>query len=178
VGVARSRTLLALCLALLRHPSGLSDATRGARGSAPAASPQMAVTGFLSSRNQEAAGQSTNFGQMALARLSDKASWLMPPDTAETRVSASPRLSLATLPNYALVESRRLRCAPPQPGAAPRHTPAPVPATPSPRSTASPAPTSTGPTPGASTNGSAQPLSCPRNGANSRTASARSGHRG
>src|SRR6266496_5885243 len=43
----------------------------------------------------------------------------MPPDTAETRVSASPRLSLATLPNYALVESRRLRCAPPRPGAAP-----------------------------------------------------------
>ena len=41
--------------------------------------------------------------------------------------------------------------------------PAPAPATPSPRSTASPAHTSTGPTPGASTSGSAQPLSCPRN---------------
>jgi len=79
---------------------------------APAASPQMAVTGFLSSQNQEAAGQSTNFGQMALARLSDKASWLMPPDTAGTRVSASPRLSLATLPDYALVESRRRLTAP------------------------------------------------------------------
>jgi hypothetical protein len=36
----------------------------------------------------------------------------------------------------------------------------------------------TGPTPGASANVSAQPLSCPRNGANSRTASARSGDRG
>jgi hypothetical protein len=107
VHVARSRTPLALCLALLRHPSGLVGVTGGARAFAPAASPQMAVTGFLSSRNQEAARQSTNFGQMALARLSDKASWLMPPDTAETRVSASPRLSLATLPNYALVESRR-----------------------------------------------------------------------
>jgi hypothetical protein len=68
--VARSRTPLALCLALLRHPSGLGDATCGARRFAPAASPQLAVTGFLSSRNQEMAGQSTNLGQMALARLS------------------------------------------------------------------------------------------------------------
>jgi hypothetical protein len=89
--VARSRTPLALCLALLRHPSGLGDATCGARRFAPAASPQMAVTGFLSSRNQEMAGQSTSLGQMALARLSAEASWLVPPDTAETRVSASPR---------------------------------------------------------------------------------------
>jgi len=58
-----------LSLALLRHPSGLGGATRGARDFISAASPQMPVTGFAASRYKETAGQITNSGHLALARL-------------------------------------------------------------------------------------------------------------
>ena len=78
---------MALCLALLRHPSGLGGGTHSARGFTSAASPQVTVTSFPASRKQRTAGQSTNSGHLALARLSDEASWLVPPGTAETRVS-------------------------------------------------------------------------------------------
>jgi hypothetical protein len=85
---------LALCLALLRHPSGLGDAIRGARGFTPATSRQLAVIGFPASRDQETAGQSTDYDHLALARLSAEASWQVPPDTAETRCSHQAHVAL------------------------------------------------------------------------------------
>ena len=91
VGVARSRTPLALCLALLRHPSGLGDAARGASGSTCAASPQVVVMGFPASHDRETAGEGTNCRHLALARFSYEASWQVPPDTAETRCSVHPK---------------------------------------------------------------------------------------
>jgi len=79
-GIARAGPAgspLALCLALLRHPSVLGGGTRSARGFTPAASPQVAVTSFPAGRNQGTAGQSTNSGHLALAGLSDEAPWLV-----------------------------------------------------------------------------------------------------
>jgi hypothetical protein len=94
VGVARSRTPLALCLALLRHPSGFGGGTRGASGSTCTASPQVVVMGFPASHDQETAGEGTNCRHLALARFSDEASWQVPPDTAETRCSHQAHVAL------------------------------------------------------------------------------------
>ncbi len=86
VDVARSRTPLALCLALLRHPSGLGGAASGASGSTCTASPQVVAMDFPARHDQETAGEGTNCRHLALARFSYEASWQVPPDTAETGV--------------------------------------------------------------------------------------------
>ena len=94
VGIARSRTPLALCLALLRHPSGFGGGARGASGSTCTASPQVVVMGFPASHDQETAGGGTNCRHLALARFSGEASWQVPPDTAETRCSHQAHVAL------------------------------------------------------------------------------------
>jgi hypothetical protein len=59
-------------------------------GLAPARSPQVAPIGLAVSRDQETAGQSTNFGYLALAIFSVGVSWHVPPDTTETGVLTKP----------------------------------------------------------------------------------------
>ena len=89
-GVAWSRTPLALCLALLSHPSGLGGESCGADG---ARSREIVAGGADRScceARPRTAGQSTNFGHLALAIFSVGASWHVPPDTTETGVLTKP----------------------------------------------------------------------------------------
>src|SRR5690349_4669697 len=59
-------------------------------GLAPVRSPQVALIGLAVSRVQETAGQSANYGHLALAIFSVGASWRVSPDTTETGVLTKP----------------------------------------------------------------------------------------
>jgi hypothetical protein len=84
--VSRSLAPLALCLALLRHPSGLGPRNSWRPGLTPAASTQVAVARFLADRDQEIAGQIADFDLLGSCLTLYQALWLAPPESIETGV--------------------------------------------------------------------------------------------